>query len=60
MNVFTTENQIYHIFSKFGPVERVQVIIDAKVSPFFSLKFSVSLWGVYQILSYVVVFSVFN
>ncbi|XP_018911841.1 transformer-2 protein homolog beta isoform X2 [Bemisia tabaci] len=30
MNVFTTENQIYHIFSKFGPVERVQVIIDAK------------------------------
>lgn len=31
LSIYTTETQIYHIFSKFGPVERVQVVIDAKV-----------------------------
>ncbi|XP_014480681.1 PREDICTED: transformer-2 protein homolog beta-like isoform X2 [Dinoponera quadriceps] len=30
LSIFTTEQQIHHIFSKYGPVERVQVIIDAK------------------------------
>ncbi|XP_076251619.1 transformer 2 isoform X7 [Rhynchophorus ferrugineus] len=30
LNVHTTEDELYHIFSKYGPVERVQVVIDAK------------------------------
>ncbi|XP_076671289.1 transformer 2 isoform X3 [Andrena cerasifolii] len=30
LSIFTTEQQIHHIFSKYGPVERVQVVIDAK------------------------------
>ncbi|XP_034176683.1 transformer 2 isoform X4 [Osmia lignaria lignaria] len=30
LSIFTTEQQIYHIFSKHGPVERVQVVFDAK------------------------------
>ncbi|XP_075237362.1 uncharacterized protein LOC142333759 isoform X2 [Lycorma delicatula] len=30
LSIHTTENQLMHIFSKFGPVEKVQVIIDAK------------------------------
>ncbi|KAG5307162.1 TRA2B protein, partial [Acromyrmex insinuator] len=30
LSIFTTEQQIQHIFSKYGPVERVQVVIDAK------------------------------
>lgn len=32
LSVYTTEDELYHIFSKYGPVERVQVVIDAKVS----------------------------
>lgn len=31
LSIFTTEQQIQHIFSKYGPVDRVQVVIDAKV-----------------------------
>ncbi|XP_048515895.1 transformer-2 protein homolog alpha isoform X3 [Athalia rosae] len=30
LSIYTTEQQIHHIFSKYGPVERVQVVIDAK------------------------------
>nr|XP_022917630.1 transformer-2 protein homolog beta isoform X2 [Onthophagus taurus] len=30
LSVYTTEDELYHIFSKYGPVERVQVVIDAK------------------------------
>jgi transformer-2 protein len=30
LSIYTTELQIHHIFSKYGPVERVQVVIDAK------------------------------
>ncbi|TGZ37248.1 hypothetical protein DBV15_03301 [Temnothorax longispinosus] len=30
LSIFTTEQQIQHIFSRYGPVERVQVVIDAK------------------------------
>ncbi|XP_012282528.1 transformer-2 protein homolog alpha isoform X2 [Orussus abietinus] len=30
LSIYTTEHQIYHIFSKYGVVERVQVVIDAK------------------------------
>ncbi|KAG7207199.1 hypothetical protein KM043_008882 [Ampulex compressa] len=30
LSIFTTEQHIHHIFSKYGPVERVQVVIDAK------------------------------
>lgn len=33
LSVYTTEQELHHIFSKYGPVERVQVIIDAKVLP---------------------------
>ncbi|XP_015522221.1 transformer 2 isoform X2 [Neodiprion pinetum] len=30
LSIYTTEQQIHQIFSKYGPVERVQVVIDAK------------------------------
>ncbi|RZC41843.1 serine hydrolase [Asbolus verrucosus] len=30
LSVYTTEDELYHIFSKYGPLERVQVVIDAK------------------------------
>nr|AFJ15566.1 transformer 2 transcript variant 233 [Apis mellifera] len=30
LSIFTTEQQVHHIFSKYGPVERIQVVIDAK------------------------------
>ncbi|XP_045772666.1 transformer-2 protein homolog alpha isoform X1 [Maniola jurtina] len=30
LSLYTTEQQIHHIFSKFGPVDKVQVVIDAK------------------------------
>ncbi|XP_074109138.1 transformer 2 isoform X1 [Cotesia typhae] len=30
LSIYTTELQIHHIFSKYGPVERVEVVIDAK------------------------------
>lgn len=31
LSLYTTEQQINHIFSKYGPVDKVQVVIDAKV-----------------------------
>lgn len=34
LSLYTTEQQINHIFSKFGPVDKVQVVIDAKVKKF--------------------------
>uniref|UniRef100_A0AAU6S4X7 Transformer-2b n=1 Tax=Riptortus pedestris TaxID=329032 RepID=A0AAU6S4X7_RIPPE len=30
LSIYTTEQEIHHIFSKYGPVESVQVVIDAK------------------------------
>ncbi|XP_073956322.1 transformer 2 isoform X2 [Choristoneura fumiferana] len=30
LSLYTSEQQINHIFSKYGPVEKVQVVIDAK------------------------------
>ncbi|XP_014274629.1 transformer-2 protein homolog beta isoform X2 [Halyomorpha halys] len=30
LSIYTTEQQIHHIFSKYGPVESVQVVMDAK------------------------------
>ncbi|XP_043270042.1 transformer-2 protein homolog beta-like isoform X3 [Venturia canescens] len=30
LSIYTTEQQIHRIFSEYGPVERVQVVIDAK------------------------------
>ncbi|XP_026762059.1 transformer-2 protein homolog beta isoform X3 [Galleria mellonella] len=30
LSLYTTETQINHIFSKYGPVDKVQVVIDAK------------------------------
>ncbi|XP_019876410.1 transformer-2 protein homolog beta isoform X2 [Aethina tumida] len=30
LSVYTTEDELFHIMSKYGPVERVQVVIDAK------------------------------
>ncbi|VVC90859.1 unnamed protein product [Leptidea sinapis] len=30
LSLYTTEQQIHHIFSKYGPVDKVQVVIDAK------------------------------
>ncbi|CAG9772271.1 unnamed protein product [Ceutorhynchus assimilis] len=32
LSVYTTEDELYHIFNKYGPVERVQVVIDAKTA----------------------------
>lgn len=31
LSVNTTEPEINHLFSKYGPVDRVQIVIDAKV-----------------------------
>ncbi|VEN51342.1 unnamed protein product [Callosobruchus maculatus] len=30
LSVYTTEDELYHIMSKYGPLERCQVVIDAK------------------------------
>ncbi|KAG5875412.1 hypothetical protein JTB14_030939 [Gonioctena quinquepunctata] len=30
LSVYTTEDELYHLMSKYGPLERVQVVIDAK------------------------------
>nr|AWK28252.1 transformer-2b [Nilaparvata lugens] len=30
LNIYTTENQVLNIFSKYGPVDKVQIVIDAK------------------------------
>lgn len=31
LSIHTTEPEINHLFSKYGPVDRVQIVIDAKV-----------------------------
>lgn len=36
LSLYTTEQQINHIFSKYGPVDKVQVVIDAKVCMVFA------------------------
>lgn len=36
LSLYTTEQQIHHIFSKFGNVDKVQVVIDAKVCIFLT------------------------
>jgi len=33
LSIYTTEQQLHHIMLKYGHVERVQVVIDAKVGP---------------------------
>ncbi|CAG0897168.1 unnamed protein product, partial [Darwinula stevensoni] len=30
LSLFTTERELYHIFNKFGPIEKVQVVLDAQ------------------------------
>lgn len=32
LSVYTTEKELTKIFHKFGPLDRVQVVVDAKVS----------------------------
>lgn len=32
LSVYTTKDQIIQIFSKYGPIEHVQVVVDASVS----------------------------
>lgn len=32
LSVHTSEEDLFHIFAEYGPIERVQVVIDAKVS----------------------------
>lgn len=32
LSVYTTQQKIRDIFSRFGPIERIQVVIDAQVS----------------------------
>ncbi|XP_066997199.2 transformer-2 protein homolog beta isoform X2 [Anabrus simplex] len=32
LSIYTTEQQLHHIMSKYGPVERVQVVVDAKTA----------------------------
>ncbi|GLH06297.1 Transformer-2 sex-determining protein [Gryllus bimaculatus] len=46
LSIYTTEQQLHHIMSKYGPVERVQVVIDAKVNPNVKLIFWCYLQGV--------------
>lgn len=41
LSICTTEQQLYHIFSKYGPVERVVVVIDAKVWLFLFYSFRI-------------------
>lgn len=35
LNVYTTREQIIKIFERYGTIDRVQVVVDAKVSTFF-------------------------
>lgn len=46
LSVSTTENHLYNIFSKYGPVKKVTIVIDAKVSwKFFALFLGQNLSG---------------
>ena len=31
LSLYTTERDLFQIFKKFGPIERVQVVLDAQV-----------------------------
>lgn len=31
MGLYTTETELQHVFAKYGPLEKVQVVKDAKV-----------------------------
>lgn len=31
MGLYTTETELQHVFAKYGPIEKVQVVKDAKV-----------------------------
>jgi len=30
LSLYTTERQLHHLFSKYGPISKVQVVLDAK------------------------------
>ena len=32
MGLYTTETELQHVFAKYGPLEKVQVVKDAKVT----------------------------
>lgn len=34
MGLYTTETELTHVFEKYGPLEKVQVVKDAKVTIF--------------------------
>lgn len=36
MGLYTTETELQHVFAKYGPLEKVQVVKDAKVIASFS------------------------
>lgn len=44
LSVHTTERQLYTIFDKFGPLEKVQVVLDSKVSIYRFLLFYIFLF----------------
>lgn len=46
LSLYTTERELEKEFSRFGPLEKVQVVLDGKVSKgFFSNKGSLIFWG---------------
>lgn len=40
LSVYTTEHQLYDIFAKYGSIDKILIIIDAKVS---RLKFNINI-----------------
>ena len=41
MGLYTTEHELLHVFEKYGPIEKVSVVKDAKVrnNQFFLISF---------------------
>lgn len=31
MNIYTTESELYDVFTKFGPLKKATIVLDAKV-----------------------------
>ena len=40
LSLYTTERELDKEFSKFGPLQKVQVVLDGKVSIFFAEKYN--------------------
>ena len=42
MGLYTTETELQHVFAKYGPLEKVQVVKDAKVKTLHTFLFFLS------------------